>query len=667
MGRGEGFRALLKANAPVVFDGAMGSALYEQGWLHTRAFEEANLQAPDKVRAVHDGYVAAGAQVIETNTFAGNALALQRVGAVASVEEINRAAVKIARAAASAAPSDVFVAGAVGPTGETANFIDEDLEATLREAFTEQIKAITLAEDGVDLLILETFSFLAEIKIALEVARSLFEGPIIACMSVSAEVADNTYSQGRIARLLSKWGADVVGVNCGGGGWGRLGEGGAAAVYDAAEQMVREKAAPVLAMPNAGHPKRVGGREIYMATSEYFLVYAKRLFKAGVMLVGGCCGTNPTHIESVVNASKMFGGGAVGVQVPVKGAPGNEAEKWEDVRVEPIPVHRRSKLAAKVSQVYEERLQGGKRRMKPTGPSDFVVSVEVNPSPGLSMEKPLAAAKMLREAGVDVINIADGPRASVRMNNSTLGQAVRSELGLECILHVCCRDRNLLGLLSDALGNHSREMHNLVVITGDPPKLGNFPKAAGVFDLDSIGLLRVLSDLNAGVDPAGGSIKGQTSFFLATGAEPGAVDYEREMRRLREKIDAGAEMVMTQPVYDPAVVKRFLDDVESFPKPVPVLVGLCPLVSSRNAEFLHNEVPGMSVPEDIRARMREAGSGPAARQVGVDIAKQMLNEVSDRVVGVYIMPQVGRYELAVDVLHDLGYGPQPQELNGTAT
>jgi len=335
---------------------------------------------------------------------------------------------------------------------------------------------------------------------------------------------------------------------------------------------------------------------------------------------------------------------------------GKALSKPRAVEKDPIPLAERTKLSAKVHRVWMERLGGGTRKQAPKGPEDFVVSVEVNPSPGLSTAKPCATAKMLRAAGVDVINIADGPRATVRMSNSALAEVLQREGDHETILHMCCRDRNLLGLMSDLLGNHTRGLHNMVIITGDPPKMGDYPKATAVFDLDSVGLLKLVTGINGGVDPAGRDFGDQGRFFCATGAEPGAVDYEREMRRLREKIDAGAEMVMTQPVYDAAVMRRFLDDLAAFPKPIPVLLGLCPLVSSRNAEFLHNEVPGMSVPQGIRERMAGAAPGPGALAEGVAIAREMLQEFQSEIVGCYVMPQLGKYEAAVSVLEPLGYG-----------
>jgi homocysteine S-methyltransferase len=322
------------------------------------------------------------------------------------------------------------------------------------------------------------------------------------------------------------------------------------------------------------------------------------------------------------------------------------------VGTEPVPTDRKSPLAAKVMRVFRDRLGCGETRRAPKSREDFVVSVEVNPAHGLEVMKPLATARTLLGGGVDVINIADGPRAVVRMSNFALGLKMM-EQGSEVLLHVCCRDRNLIGLQMDLLGAHVMGYRNLVVITGDPPKLGDYPKATPVFDLDSVELLKLIDNLNRGIDPAGKKIGEGTSFFLACGAEPNAINYDRELSRLEKKVRAGAEMIMTQPVYDRAVVRRFLDDVREFR--IPVLMGLCPLVSFRNAEFLHNEVPGMTVPESIRERMK-AAPGPAGVDEGVAIAREMLVEFMDEVVGAYIMPQLGRYHTALKLLEPLGYG-----------
>jgi homocysteine S-methyltransferase len=342
----------------------------------------------------------------------------------------------------------------------------------------------------------------------------------------------------RVADLLGSWGADVVGVNCCEG---------PAVVHDVAVEMVK-CGLPVSAQPNAGSPRRLDERTLYMATAEYFGVYARRMLKAGVRAVGGCCGTRGTHVAAIAAAARMVGGREEQLPASMKST---ELDRPTQVGIEPIPTSEKSKLSAKVMRVFKERLALGDRSQAPRGPEDFVVSVEVNPSPGLSIDKALKATRMLREGHVDVVNIADGPRASVRMSNTALALRLREETGTECILHVCCRDRNILGLQSDILGCQVLGLHNLVIITGDPPKLGDYPKATAVFDLDSVELLKLVDGLNRGIDPTGKMVGEATSLFLSTGAEPGAFDYDRELKRLEMKIRAGAEMVMTQPVYDP--------------------------------------------------------------------------------------------------------------------
>ena len=623
--------------SPVVFDGAMGTVLYEQGYFINRSFDEANLSHPDSVRGIHLEHRRAGAEVLETNTFSANRLLLQRYGASDRVEEINRAGVLLAREAADGL---AWVAGAIGPTGEGLGVIAEYKQKIVQEAYEEQIGILVSA--GIDLLVLETFHHLKEMRIALAVARRMFAGPIVAQMSFHQDghLADGTPPL-RVAELLGSWGADVVGVNCCEG---------PAVVHDVAVEMVKS-GLPVSAQPNAGSPRRLDERTLYMATAEYFGVYARRMLKAGVRAVGGCCGTRGTHVAAIAAAARMVGGGSSELPATPRSASGDRPTQ---MGMAPIPTAEKSKLAHKVMTVFQNRLKAGTSREAPKGPEDFVVSVEVNPSPGLSIEKPLRATRLLREGGVDVVNIADGPRASVRMSNTALAIRLREELQTETILHVCCRDRNILGLQSDILGCQVLGLHNLVIITGDPPKMGDYPKATAVFDLDSIELLKLVDGLNRGIDPAGKMVGEATSLFLSTGAEPGAFDYDRELRRLEMKIKAGAEMVMTQPVYDPRIVERFLKDVQTFG--VPVLLGVCPLVSSRNAEFLHNEVPGMTVPPAIRDRMASAGGGPEGIAEGIHIAQEMVMAFADQIVGVYVMPQLGRYNSALEVLRPLGYG-----------
>jgi len=624
----------------LVFDGAMGTQLYERGYFITRSFDEANLSRPDLVLAIHRDYVAAGAQIIESNTFGANRELLRRYGADDRLRDINRAGVRLARQAAG---EEAYVAGSVGPTGRMAGNLTDERRAALESVFKEQIAA--LLEEGVDLLVLETFISAGEMEAALKAARALYEGPIVAQMSFSEERPSiDGLSPALVSEFLGDRGADVIGVNCAEG---------PAFVYEVAREMLG-RGMPVSAQPNAGRPRRLDERTIYMTTPEYFGVYARRLFQAGVALVGGCCGTGPEHVRRVVDAAAMVRGGRVQVE-----AAAAATARPEVGRLASIPPGKKSPLGEKLARVYRERIDPSGPRREASGPGSFVVSVEVNPEPGLDLDKPLAAAAMLRRAGVDVINIADGPRAAARMSNLALGLKAREQAGVDVILHVCCRDRNLLGLHSDLLGAWVLGIRNLVVITGDPPKMGDYPAATAVFDLDSIGLLRLVDALNHGIDPAGKPTRDRTGFLCACGAEPAAHDYDRELRRLEEKKRAGAEFIMTQPVYDPALLRRFLDDTR--PLGLPILAGLCPLASARNAEFLHNEVPGMQVPERIRSRMAAASSPEAGRREGVLIARDMLEEVKDDVAGVYLMPQFGRARTAVEVLQAVGYRFAPED------
>jgi homocysteine S-methyltransferase len=394
----------------------------------------------------------------------------------------------------------------------------------------------------------------------------------------------------------------------------------------------------------------VDDRFIYISTPEYFGVYARRLCKLGVRLIGGCCGTTPDHVKRIAAAARMEG--SASASAAAADAPawiGSAADDPEDLRpaiapsgIRIVPQREKSRFASAIGQ-------------------RFVVSVEVNPPIGLDPAPAIAAARALVAGGVDVINIADGARAQSRMSNLALAVRLQQELGVETLLHVCGRDRNLLGQVAHLLGAHALGMKNLVVITGDPPKMGDFPDATAVYDLDSVGILRLVSRLNRGIDPGGKPLGAATSFFAITGAEPAALNYERELARLELKKRAGAELVMTQPVYDPAVLDRFL--VDTAPLGLPVLVGILPLASYKNAEFLHNEVPGMQIPDSVRARMKAAGSGEKARKEGVAIAREMLLAVRDRVAGAYIMPPLARYEMALEVIDGL----LPARLEASAT
>ncbi len=601
----------LIARGPVVFDGAMGTLLYARGVFINRNFDELNLSRPDLVEKIHQDYLDAGAQVLTTNTFGANAVKLSRHGLEDRVEAINAAGVRIARGVAR---DRALVAGSIGPTGLSPDIFDPAQMEHLREVFQAQARA--LVEAGADLLLLETFRHTVEMQIALAAARACTDRPIAATMAFDEEgqTADGLGPE-RVAALLAQWGADVVGANCGVGPSG----------VEAVVTRMLGPGKPVLAQPNAGYPRRLEGRVLYMATPEYLGEYAKRYLQAGVRLVGGCCGTTPDHIRQVAAEVRMASGGRIQVLVPH----GAEAEREA---VTPPPLSERSDLGRTLA-------------------SGFVVSVEIDPPAGTDPSRALEGARALARAGVRFVNIADGPRATARMSALAMAQLLMREAQVEPIVHVTCRDRNLLGIQADLLGAWATGIRNLLVITGDPSKLGDYPLATTVYDLDSVGLLRLVSALNRGLEPSGRRMKGATAFVKGCGVEPGARDLDREIARLCRKVEAGAEFAMTQPVFDAEVMDRFLDRVRGLG--IPIVMGILPLASYRNAEFLHHEVPGMSIPEPIRERMRRAGQGQAAREEGVRIAREALEAFRERVQGVYVMPPFDRYETALAVLDGL--------------
>ncbi len=609
----------------LVGDGAMGTQIYERGVLYSACFEELNVTRPELIKKIHEDYIASGAQLIETNTFGANAMRLEKHGASGRVRELNLAGCALAR---EASQQRAYLAGAIGPSGYFLGDASAGDLAKVKGALREQADA--LVEGGVDVLMVETMRQTEELRVAIEAAIEAAHGkiPVIATASLDehGRMADGI-DAANIARMMRDWGASAVGVNC---------SDGPMHVLSAVERML-DCGLPVCAFPNAGLPHRVDERLVYVSTPEYFGVYARRMYKLGVRLVGGCCGTTPDHVRRIAAAARM-----VGKSLPDE--PHDEARGETDSAtgisaaavasaalggLPPVPFAERSSLAEKI----------GKR---------FVVSVEVNPPIGLDPKRAIDAARMLKAGGIDVVNIADGARAQARMSNLALAARMQREVDIETILHVCGRDRNLLGTLAHLLGAHDLGLRNLVIITGDPPKMGDFPDATPVYDLDSIGILKLATRLNHGIDPGGKPLGATTSFVLATGAEPAALNYPRELDRLAQKKAAGAELVMTQPVYDPAVLVKFLDDIA--PLGLPVLVGLLPLASYRNAEFLHNEVPGMQVPEHVRERMRKAGTGAAGRKEGVAIAREMLAAVHERVAGAYVMPPLEKYELALEVV-----------------
>ncbi|MFO0554833.1 MAG: bifunctional homocysteine S-methyltransferase/methylenetetrahydrofolate reductase [Polyangiaceae bacterium] len=602
----------------LVCDGAMGSLLYERGVFVTQNFEQLNVARPDIVKKIHSDYLEAGAQILQTNTFGANSFRLERHGLVGEVRRFNEAGAKLAREIAG---DRAYVAGSIGPTGLS---VGADRARELSQAhatFLEQ--SGSLADAGVDFFLLETFRHLDEIEVAIKAAREAAPNlPLVATVTFDSEgtVADGSPPED-VAERLRDFGADVIGVNCGDGPQLSL----------AMSERMRDAGRPLYVQPNAGLPRNVDGRLLYMATPEYFDVFARRIIQVGARVVGGCCGTTPEHVRWMARSVRML----ASTHPDESGtARIHEVKSNHPHAVEPVPVAERSAFAAKVAA------------------KKFVVSVEVNPEPGTRCDNALAAAKMLLESGVDIVNVADGPRATARMSNLAFCALLRERLGIDPMVHVCGRDRNMLGQMAHLLGAHALGLHNLVVITGDPPKVGDYPEATAVYDLDSVGLLHMASQMNRGLDPAGKPLRGgPTAFFCATGFEPGAQDLDREIARLEAKVAAGADCVMTQPVFQQDLLDGVLARIEHLK--VPVMVGVLPLVSFKNAEFLHNEVPGMQIPEPIRERMRKVAPGPDARKEGVAIAREMLFAVHDRVQGAYLMPPLGKYELALEVLDGL--------------
>ena len=608
------FRERIK-NEILVCDGATGTMLYTKGIYINRCFEGLNLSSPELVKEVHRDYVKVGVDLIETNTYGANRFKLGPHGLESQMDKINQRGAEIAREIAG---DRVYVAGSIGPIGRTLEPMGHIPISEAKESFSLQAKA--LVQGGVDLFILETFANLNEILVAIESVREVSDLPIVAQVTVSGSgttIFGNSPKQ--IAEVLSQQPVDVIGLNCSIGPKETL---------DVIQQLRAATSLPVSAQPNAGNPQSVEGRTIYMTTPEYMAEFASRMIRSGVNMIGGCCGTSPAHIKAIRSAVRML-------------QPGIHSARIESIseEEETIPEHAPTPTAEK------------SRLAKSLSEGKFVVSIEIDPPPGTDYSKVLEAAKSLHEKGIDAINIADGPRASSRMSPLSLAVLFEREVGIETILHYCCRDRNILGMQSDLLGSHALGLRNILIITGDPPKMGDYPEATAVFDVDSIGLTRIVNRLNRGFDIGRKSVGKPTSFFHGVGANPGAIDLDTEIDRFKQKIDAGAEFVMTQPVYDIALFDTFFKKIS--PCPIPILIGILPLASFRNAEFLHNEVPGMQIPEEIRKRMEKVGSGPEARDEGIRIAQEALRACAPQVQGVYIMPPFNRFESALKVLEVL--------------
>jgi len=608
----------------VVFDGAMGTMLYARGVFINQCFDELSVRDPELVRTVHRLYADAGAEVLETNTFGANRLKLAQYGLESRVAELNRASAAIAREVAG---DERLVAGAVGPLGVRIEPYGPTSLAEARAIFSEQLTA--LREGDVDVFLLETFSDLHEIQQAILAARSVDPNtPIVAQMTIGTDcLTPYGASPEDVAIALDAAGADVIGLNC---------SVGPQTILDAIEKMMKVTRRKLSAQPNAGMPRDVSGRTMYMASPEYMATYARHLVQAGAKVIGGCCGTTPEHIREMVEGIRPLAPRHArvpeidgrGKSVPVPNAP------LEDAGVPPVPFAERSKWSAKIAR------------------GAFVTSVEIVPPRGVDATRMLTDVGALKRAGVDAVNVPDGPRAQSRMGALLTSLLIEQQIGIETVTHYCCRDRNLLGMLSDLLGASAIGLRNMLLITGDPPKMGPYPQATAVFDIDAIGLTNLVRNLNRGLDPGGNAIGKPTSFAIGVGVNPAALDLDHEIRRFEWKVDAGAEYAITQPVFDPDQLVKFLDRIEHVR--IPIIAGIWPLVSLRNAEFLANEVPGVSVPDTIIARMKQASerSKEAGVTEGIAIAREMLERVRDSVQGVQVSAPFGKVELALEVFRD---------------
>jgi homocysteine S-methyltransferase len=591
----------------------MGTEIYRRGVFINQCYDNLNIINHVLIREIHEDYIRAGAELIETNTFGANRIKLQKYGLEDRVKEINIRGVEIAR---SVAKDRCWVAGSMGPTGKRMKPIGMLEPAEAKAVFKEQAEALIGA--GVDLIILETFLDLEELKIACDAVREVSKE-----IPISAQVSFRYYGEDKFAgpvpeevtATLEKWDVEIIGTNCGNGPRG---------VLDCVERMVINlKSKKLSVMPNAGLPEIVNGMTIYMATPEYFAEYLRRIVQKGASLVGGCCGIRPEHIREASKFIKSITPSRVYQSISVE-------EKTTNV-LEPIPLEQRTPFGAKLNK-------------------KFIISVEIDPPHGLDPSKAIEAVKFLYANGVDAVNIADGPRAIPRMSAIAFGTFIR-DIGIDVIIHYSCRDRNLLGIQMDLIGANALGIRNVLAVTGDPPKMGNYPDATAVFDIDAIGLIRFIQNLNRGLDFANRPLNGRTSFVVGAGFNPGAINIEVEIERFFKKTEAGAEFFFTQPVYNPELLERFISRISSA-REVPIIVGILPLASYRNAEFLHNEIPGMQIPDEIMKRMASAKTREEQRREGIRIAQEALLGVKKlpRVKGAYIFPSLGHFESVLEIM-----------------
>jgi homocysteine S-methyltransferase len=592
----------------------MGTLLYAKGIFINRCYDELNLTQPDLIRDIHHEYLQAGAEIVETNTFGANSFRLARHGLVDRLAAINIAGARLAREACKA--FDAYVAGSVGPLGVRIEPLGKTSFDEARAAFRQQIEA--LVEGGIDLLILETFGYVEELHQAILAAREVNPAlPVIAQVTIDEEgnCLDGSTPES-FGEKLASWGVDALGCNC---------SVGPVAMLEVVERLAKVTKLPLSVQPNAGMPRNVEGRNIYLCSPEYMANYARSFLAAGAKVVGGCCGTTPEHIRAMKSEMRAGGARTGSFQVATEAKP--------QVEVLPTaPLAERTRLGARIAQ------------------GEFVTMIEIVPPRGIDVRREIEGARYLKSVGVDAANIPDSPRASARMSNQALSILIQQQVGIEVVLHYTCRDRNVLSIQSDLLGAAAIGIRNLICITGDPPRLGNYPDATAVFDVDSIGLVNIAHNLNRGLDIGGNALGTATQFVIGVGANPGAPNIDEEIRRFEYKVEAGAEFCVTQPVFDLDLLDTFLKRIAHCR--IPIIAGIWPLTSARNAEFMKNELR-VAIPDEIMHRMERVGSADAARAEGIAIAREMLAAVRSSTQGVQLSAPFGRYALAVDVLEVL--------------
>lgn len=596
--------------APLVFDGAMGTMLYQRGVFLNKCFDEICLSNPGLIAEVHRSYVKAGADVITSNSFGANRIKLAEFGLAERCVDICQEAVRLARQEVGV---EGLVAASVGPCLRPGQYLGPDNSAEVLVAFTESIRA--LYEAGADLILLETFSDWGEAQLALQAAEGL---DIAVMLSFAYDESGETARGSSIEQITTQMdahpGVSIVGMNCGSG---------PAALTDLLKRVMACTSKPVVVMPNAGSPRQVEGRMLYLTSPEYFTSYAKRMVQMGARGVGGCCGTTPEHIAEMSRAVKAVS--------TVRRAAVVKPIEQKSPDVQPLGMAQKSRMGAKLSR--------GER----------VSSVEILPPKSSDLRSMLQKAQTCYLAGVDAINIPDGPRASARISPMMAAVAIKQQVGIEPVLHYCCRDRNLIGMQSDLLGGFSAGLTNFLLITGDPPKLGDYPDVTGVFDVDAIGLAQLASNLNAGVDLGGNPLVPPTGILIGVGLNPCAVELGRELDRFRRKIDAGAEYAITQPVFDSEALLRIIEQIRTF-SDIPIVAGVWPFTSFKNAEFMCNEVPGVVVPDELMERMRHCHTKQEGAETGIEIAREMCRQIGDVVAGFQVSAPFGNVNTAIKVL-----------------